>query len=545
MRLRRLVPALLAALPLFAYVLFPLAMLLGESLSLGVAPFRAEKLGWDSTHQPVGAPLRALLNEPLAAEAVWGTLKLALGTVAVSSLWGVGLALLWWRRDFPGRKFFALLGYAPVAMPPLVGTLAFFRLIGDGGVLWNVLPDGALSNFGRVLLMHAYSFGVYTYAFSAAALQDADASREEAGRSLGGGTFSVFRAAVWPVLRGPLSAAALLTFMAAAASFSGPYFLDNTGRYLTVEILRSQDDPGLQRALTVALALISFAALPAFLWAGGLGGAGEGSKGGRRAELVPSKGGESVLRLIASLAAAAILLAPPLLVAVRAFDAQSPGTSAMPLQLLSANDFASLGRSCGFAAIAAIAAVSAGFAIALVLRRARWFVALPLEGTVMLTVALPGSVVAIALLSAYNGPSVLTFGVPLGGSAAILILAYFVRILPLAVRPARAALDALGPDVERAAASLGAGRWRTVLRVVLPGIFPSLAAALLLCFVTGAGEFVASQLLYDTHTRPVSVQIAEHFRTDPDSAFALSFCLMLVSVSAVCVGAWIQQRARK
>jgi len=545
MPLRRLVPALIAALPLFAYVLFPLLMLLGESLSLAVAPFRAEKMGWDPAHQPAGAPLRALLHEPIAAEAVWGTLKLALGTVIVSTVWGLALALLWWRRDFPGRSFFALLGYAPVAMPPLVGTLAFFRLIGDGGALWNIIPDGAMSNFGRVLLMHGYSFGIYTYAFTAAALQDADVSREEAGRSLGGSTFSVFCAAVWPVLRGPLAAAALLIFMAAAASFSGPYFLDNTGRYLTVEILRSQDDPGLQRALTVALAIISFAALPAFLWAGGLGGAGEGVKGGRRAVLHPAKGPESVLRLLASLFAAIVLLAPPLLVVVRAFSAESPGASALPLQRLTSGDFESLARSGVFAAVAAIAAVAAGVAIALALRRARWFVALPLEGTVMLAVALPGSVVAIALLSAYNGPSMLTFGIPLGGSALILILAYFVRTLPLAVRPARAALDALGPDVERAAASLGADRWRTLLRVVLPGIFPSLAAALLLCFVTGAGEFVASQLLYDTHTRPVSVQIAEHFRTDPDAAFALAFCLMMVSAGAVCAGAWIQKRARK
>lgn len=545
MPLRRIVPALIAALPLFAYVLFPLLILLGESLSLGVAPFRAEKMGWDAAHQPVGASLRALFYEPIATAAVWGTVKLAVGTVAVSTAWGLALALLWWRRDFPGRSFFALLGYAPLAMPPLVGTLAFFRLIGDGGVLWNVLPDGALSNFGRVLLMHGYSFGIYTYAFCAAALQDADVSREEAGRSLGGSTFGVFRAAVWPVLRGPLVAAALLVFMAAAASFSGPYFLDNQGRYLTVEILKSQDDPGLQRALTVALALISFAALPAFLWAGGMGGAGEGVKGGRRAELAPAKGLESGLRLVASVLAAVVLLAPPVLVAVRAFSAQSPGAAALPLQRLEAGDLASLGRSSVYAAVAAVAAVAAGVAIALALRKARWFVTLPLEGTVMLAVALPGSVVAIALLSAYNGPSVLTFGVPLGGSALILMLAYFVRTLPLAVRPARAALDALGPDVERAAASLGAGRGRTLLRVVLPGIFPSLAAASLLCFVTGAGEFVASQLLYDTQTRPVSVQIAEHFRTDPDAAFALAFCLMLVSAGAVCAGAWIQQRARK
>jgi ABC-type Fe3+ transport system permease subunit len=56
---------------------------------------------------------------------------------------------------------------------------------------------------------------------------------------------------------------------------------------------------------------------------------------------------------------------------------------------------------------------------------------------------------------------------------------------------------------------------------------------------------VASQLLYDSTTRPVSVQIGEHFRTDPDAAAALSFCLMALSAAAVGAGAWVQRRARK
>ena len=79
------------------------------------------------------------------------------------------------------------------------------------------------------------------------------------------------------------------------------------------------------------------------------------------------------------------------------------------------------------------------------------------------------------------------------------------------MRPIRAALESIGGDLENAAASLGADRRRTLWRVTLPLMFPSLLAAALICFITGAGEFVASRLLYSVATRPVSVRIDEIF----------------------------------
>jgi len=153
----------------------------------------------------------------------------------------------------------------------------------------------------------------------------------------------------------------------------------------------------------------------------------------------------------------------------------------------------------------------------------------------MLALALPGSSLAVSLLVAFNGPSLLTLGIPLGQTSAILILAYAIRNLPLAVRPARAALQAVGSDLENAAAGLGA-EWPVVLwRVTLPLIFPSLLAAALICFITAAGEYVASALLYGINTKPVSVAVYELFRSSPAGAYALALCLMLASAAVIAV----------
>ena len=542
---------LLIALPLLAWVLYPVIALLQESLTLPVAGWRARAMGWDEFAQPFGAPLRRMFAEGTAREAIFGTVLISVLSALASSAWGLALALLWFRREFPLRRVFAALGYAPLLMPPLVGTIAFFRLIGEGGLLWG---SGAppLSGFNLVLTMHTYSFGVYTYAFVSSALDGADQSREEAARSLGAGVFRTFWTAVMPVVWLPLLASLLLTLMASAASFSAPFILDNTSRYLPVEIFREgiSGDIGMQRALTTALAIISISVLPFFLLATRQGKvspeAAYGLKGHARRTLRRCRGAAALARVILSLVASLILIAPPALVLGAAvFPALINAPDLPPFGIFStitSPDITSLLRSSLYAAIAALVVTGFASVIAITLRRSNVWGALPVEVPVMLAVALPGSAIAIALKSAVHSGSWLSLGVPLGGTAFILIVAYAIRNLPLAVRPARAAIAAIGTDMEHAAASLGATPLFVKLRVLLPLIFPSLLAAFLVCFINGAGEFVASVLLFVPSTTPVSVRINELYRVDRAPAYALSLCLMLLSGVAIAGAAWLQRR---
>ena len=553
MSFRRSIPAFVLAALLFAYIVYPVLTLLSQSLTLPVDEYRAEAMGWDARHQPFAAPLRRLFAEPNAREAVVRTVALAAATVVVASLWGAGLALLWWRREFPFRRYFAALGYAPILLPPLVGTLAFYRLIGDGGVLWRVLGSehGAplISGFNQVLLVHAYSFGIYSYAYVAAALEDVDPSQEEAARSLGARTQRVFFTAVWPAIRAPLLASAFITFMAASASFSAPYILDNAGRYLTVEIL-NEADVGMQRAMSVVLAAIALTALPAFLYINRRGRFGADTafsvKGSARRDLSPASPSRRIVYMSASVVAALILLAPPLMVLSGAAGDELPTVQKQSMlgitARLSAEDWASLGRSALYASAAALIDIAIAVAIGLALRRKGVHGGALVEFAVMLALALPGSALAVALLAVFNSPSPLALGQALGQTPAILILAYFIRNLPLAVRPVNAAFSALGTELESAAAGLGAAPPRVLFRVTLPLIFPSVLAAALICFITGLGEYVASKLLAGIDTRPVSVRIDELFRSSPASAHALALWLMVACAVVVTASRAVAKR---
>ncbi|MEI6234443.1 MAG: iron ABC transporter permease [Planctomycetota bacterium] len=548
MKLRHSALAMVLAVPVFLYILYPLGAMLSESVTHPVLDFRATQMGWDPQHQPFGAGLRRALYEEKTREAIWGTLKLSLLSALTSGAWGLGLALLWTRREFPGRRYFAALGFSPMLMPPLVGTLAFDALMGESGMMWRFCPGAksALTPFLRVLLVHTYSFGCYTFAYVAAALEDADTSREEAARSLGAGWVRTFFAATWPTVRAPLLAAALVTFMASAASFSAPYMLDNASRYLTVEILNEQRDPGLQRGLSVLLAAMSLGALPLFLYASKRSGSEVGSKGDARRGLQVARRVEARVRLGVSALVAVPLILPPLMAIAGIWSRGGSGADATLLVSVfrdfGSDDWISLARSMGFGAVTAVMCMSLAAAIAVALRKSSRWAALPIEGGVMLALALPGSAVAVALLSAFNAPSWPAFGIALGGGNMIMILAYVVRTLPLAVRPVRAAYDALGNDYFYAAGSLGARASRVFFRVTLPLIFPSLLAGGVLCFIAAAGEYVASALLYSPSTQPVSVRIYEVWREDAPKAHALALCLMVVSALAAVVSRMVNSR---
>ena len=124
------------------------------------------------------------------------------------------------------------------------------------------------------------------------------------------------------------------------------------------------------------------------------------------------------------------------------------------------------------------------------------------------------------------------------GTLWILPLAYLVRNLPITGRAILAGFRQLDPSLDEAAATLGAGRWRTFRRVTLPLLRPALVAGATLAFVTAFGDFVTSIMLYTYDTRPISLEILSSLRnSDVGVAAAYGVVLMLVSAAVFAAGA--------
>jgi iron(III) transport system permease protein len=142
---------------------------------------------------------------------------------------------------------------------------------------------------------------------------------------------------------------------------------------------------------------------------------------------------------------------------------------------------------------------------------------------VMIPWALPGTVIAINLIVAFNER-----WLPIYGTVWLLPLAYFVRNIPLLTRMVGASLETFDATLIEAGRTLGASKRYCFWRIVLPLVAPAAGAGAALVFATCLGEFVASILLYQPANIPIAVKINMEWRASVGAAFAYSVLLMVL-----------------
>ena len=216
----------------------------------------------------------------------------SLGTVVLSGALGVGVAYGTFRFDFPFRKTLAALAPLPLALPPLVGVLAFVFLYGESGMLPRGLQQAfgldavpfALAGVGGVLVVHVYAFYVYSYLFARAALTSLDRSLLDASADLGASEWRTLRHVVLPALKPALVGASLLAFMLSMASFTAPLLFAADEPFMTTQIYQYKLSGRLAEAATVGAVLTGICLLFLVLLEAGPGGGSlaAGQKGGGR-----------------------------------------------------------------------------------------------------------------------------------------------------------------------------------------------------------------------------------------------------------------------
>ena len=502
--------------------------------------------------------VRAFLTRPGEWAALWASIWISLLSVVLAAAIGIPLAFLFEWFDFPGRKTLGALIALPVVLPPLVGVIAFLFLYGESGFIARAIQTALhleqapwrLQGAGAILLVHAYSMYVYFYLFTRAGLAKLDVSMLEAAQALGAST----RATVWrviiPLLRPSLVGAAMLTFMTALGSFSAPYIFGGGFRVMTTQIVATKLNGDLPLAMveTVALAVIAVAGLAILRGTEGddiLVALGKGIAPRPRPI---RRAGVRRLATVAGWGLAILLLLPHLTLALVSLVPYGAWTTEILPPVINFENYRrlfseaerlrpmlnSLWMAAASTAVAVVLALAGGWLVV----RKRVALRRVIEGLLALPWALPGTVFAIALAITFSVNAPLQLRFVLVGTAVILPLAYLVRALPLTGRGILASYRQLDPTLEEAAASLGAGRWRTLARVTLPQLRPGLAAGASLAFVAALGDIVASIVLYTYETRPVSIEILSSLRlAETGVAAAFGVVLMLVSALVLGVGA--------
>jgi len=192
------------------------------------------------------------------------------------------------------------------------------------------------------------------------------------------------------------------------------------------------------------------------------------------------------------------------------------------------------------AGAATVVALALGFAAARAARRGGW-PGRAAELLLSVPWAVPATAFAVALATTHSASMPWLGRFLLVGTVAILPLAYLTRSLPATGRAALAGLAQLDPGLEEAAASLGAGRLRTLWRVTLPVLRPALVAGALLAFLTAFGDFVVSIVLYTFETRPIAIEILARLRLQ-ETGVAAAYGVLLTVLSAIIFLVWGRER---
>ena len=479
--------------------------------------------------------------EPLAR-----SLLLGFTVSAAASLIGTGAAWFVTRTDVPLRRVWLILLPLPLVIPSFIGAFALIAAFAPGGLVTRLLdpigvsPPPVRGFFGAFIVLTLLTYP-FVFLPVAARLAQLPASLEEAARLLGIGPRRSFVSVVLPQAAGAVLAGSLLVFLYAVSDFGAVQLL----RYdtLTRAIFSSRLlDPSTSLALSLQLGIVVLVivlverALTGSLYR-------LDTRREQQALIVGLGRWRAPATTALGVTIAAALIAPVgvlLYWALRGLVRGSTRASAL------VTDVGDLGgptlNTALVAAVTGAVAVAVVLPVAYAIVRGRSRIGELASGLVTGGFALPGLVVALALVFwALEAPG------PLGAlyqTMPLLIIAYVVNFGALAMRTSQVAVAGVPARMSDAARLLGVGRVRRFTRVELPLMTPGLLAAGGLVLLSTIKELPATLLL----APPGFQTLATKIWTASEDAFlaeAAIGSLVLIALSAALTYALVIRRATR
>ncbi len=433
----------------------------------------------------------------------WNSLSLALLAGLGSTLLGLCFALLVTRSATPLKRALRSLTVLPIITPPFVLGLALILTFGRAGAVTTALSSffgvGAsryIFGLPGVLLAQLLSFTPIAFLVLIGVVEGVSPSMEEAAQTLRADPKTTFRTVTLPLIRPGLANAFLLGFIESLADFGNPLVLGGDFDVLSTEIYfavaGAQAD--FARAAALAIVLLSFTLAAFFLQRRWVKKAQYTSMTGKADHGEPTplpRGLEIAAKLLAypwTLFTVAMYLVIVLggfvelwgrdhSFTLRHFKEMFDVTPSARV-FFSGAAWDSLGTTVMIASVSAPLTAALGLTAAYLLERQRFAFHSAFEFGTMLSFAIPGTVIGVSYILAFNVPPI-----ELTGTGAILVVCFVFRNMPVGIRAGLAALSQVDRSLDEASLMLGANTFQTTRRVTLPLLRPALIAALIYGFV--------------------------------------------------------------
>ena len=495
------------------------------------------------------------LTGPLTCGVAWNSLWMAVLVGISTTLLGLAFALVVTRTGFRAKRLLRVLTVLPIITPPFVIGLAVILLFGRSGAVTEALqgvlgvePSRWIYGLPGIWLAQTLAFTPITFLVLIGVVEGISPSMEEAALTLRADRWRTFRTVSLPLMRPGLANAFLLGFIESLADFGNPLVLGGNFEVLSTEIffaiVGAQHDQG--QAAVLAIVLLAFT-LSAFYaqrrWLGRRSYATVTGKGDSGIHVrIPDWLRRSVYVAVLPWAALTAVIYGMILFGgfVKLWgydhsltlqhyvDAFSITTGEHGL-VWSGAAWNSFWTTLQISVISAPLTAGVGLLTAYILVRQRFVGKDAFEFGAMLSFAIPGTVIGVAYILAFNVPPI-----EITGTGVILVICFVFRNMPVGVRAGIAAMSQIHRDLDEASLTLGAGSFGTLRRVVLPLLRPAVIAALVFSFVRAMTAISAVIFLvsaeYDMAT---SYIIGRVENGDYGLSIAYSSVLILVMLVAI------------
>lgn len=458
---------------------------------------------------------------------------------------GLPLAYLMTAYKIKGKGLVGILIIISMLSPPFIGAYSWILLGGRSGVLTKFAEDtfGAkmptIYGFTGMLLVLTLKLYPFIYLYVSGALKKIDVSLSEAAESLGCKPTKKVFTVILPLILPTLLAGSLLVFMNALADFGTPVLIGEGFNVMPVLIYSEFiSEVGGQANFAAAMSTI-MVIITALLFIGQKYIINKKSFTMSSLRPIQPKELKGIKAIVAHLFIYIIVfisIIPQLTVVFTSFleTKGSMFTSGFSLESYEAV-FSKLGNAItntyifGIIAIAII--VLLGMFVAYLSTRRKNTITSLIDSITMFPYIIPGAVLGITLLLAFNKDPLL-----LSGTVIIMVVAFVIRRLPYTLRSSAAILYQISPDMEEASISLGCSPVKTFFKITAVMMLPGVFAGAILSWITVTNELSASVILYTADTRTMAVSIyAEVVRASYGTAAALSTILTLTTITSLLI----------
>lgn len=467
------------------------------------------------------------------------SLTVCLWTTVLGVTLGIPLAYISTRFNIWGKRVINIMIVLSMLSPPFIGAYSWILLLGRSGFLTKIfnfvgIPFDSIYGFQGILLVFSLKLFPYVYLYVSTALENFDSSLEEASESLGVHGFRRIVNVTLPVIMPTILSSALIVFMTSLADFGTPLLIGEGYKVLPVMIYEkylSEVSSNASFASTLSVIIVACSMLVLAIQKWFIARKNYSMSSLRPPAVVSLRGAKRFWATFAVGFVALLAVLPQITVIVTSFLKTNgplfvPGFSLESYRSILYKLSTNIRNTFTFSAAAIIVMMIVALLLSYIIVRKKGKVASLLDVLVMFPYVIPGSVLGIAMVMAFNQKPFL-----LHGTAALLIISYVIRKLPFTLRSSIGILYQIEPAVEEASISLGVPPMKTFFKTTAVLMLPGMLSGAVLSFIATINELSSTIILYTGKTATISVAIyTEIFKDGYGTAAALATILTVATI---------------